>query len=59
MSMDRFMKVYPSLGNAERQMTAAVVDGEPVSWSLAYREISQNTAFGNRIQNALEGMGLI
>jgi len=53
------MKVYPSLPLAERTMTCCVIDGEAVSWKLAYEEIKNNTELGKRIQKQLESLKLI
>ena len=38
---DRFSKVYANLPINERRLTIAVVDDEPVSWSLAYAKESR------------------
>ncbi|MHA1852601.1 MAG: hypothetical protein ACTSUF_03730 [Candidatus Heimdallarchaeaceae archaeon] len=59
MSLSRFMRVYPNLPIAERTMTCCTIDGEPISWSAAYKEIKANTQLGQRIQQTLENLGLI
>jgi len=59
MTLSRFMKVYPNLPLAERDMTCCVIDGEPITWKLAYQEISAGTDLGERIQLELEKLGLI
>lgn len=57
--LSKFVKVYNSLPLAERDMACVVIDGEGVSWKLAYNEIKQNTELGKRIQSQLEGLKII
>lgn len=59
MALSRFMKVYANLPLAERDMTCCVIEGEPISWKLAYQEISKRTNLGEKIQLELEKLGLI
>jgi len=59
MSLDRFVRVYNSLGIAERSMVCCVIDGEGISWKLAYSEIRGGTELGRRIQENLERRGII
>lgn len=59
MTLSRFVKVYNSLPLAERNLPAVVIDGDAVSWKLAYEEIKQDTELGRRIQKQLESLKLI
>jgi len=59
MSLSRFMRVYSSIPIAERNNICCVINGQPISWNLAYSEISRGTALGNAIQRKLEELGLI
>lgn len=57
--LSKFVKVYNSLPLPERDLTCVVIDGDGVSWKLAYDEIKKNTELGKRIQVQLEALGLI
>ena len=59
MSLSRFVKVYNNLPLAERDMVCAVIDGEGVTWKLAYRYIKEKTELGEKIQKQLEDLKLI
>jgi hypothetical protein len=59
MTLSRFMRVYPNLPIMERPATCCVIDGEPISWTVAYKEIRANTPLGQRIQQSLENLRLI
>lgn len=47
--IERFMRVFASLPLAERELTVVVIDEQPISWNMAYRELSQNTELGRKI----------
>ena len=59
MTLSKFVKVYNSLPLAERNMTCCVIDGEAISWKLAYKEIKDKTELGEVIQKQLESLKLI
>ena len=59
MTLSRFVKVYNSLPLAERDMPCVVIDGDAISWKLAYNEIKENTGLGKRIQTELERLKII
>jgi len=59
MSLSRFVKVYNNLPLSERDMPCVVIDGEGVSWKLAYQYIKNNEELGQRIQAELENLELI
>ncbi len=49
MSMERFMKVYSYLPLEERKLTVLVMQGEPISWARAYKEIKDKTPLGEEM----------
>ena len=59
MSLSRFVKVYNNLPLAERDMPCVVLEGEAITWRLAYQYIKENTELGQRIQAELENLNLI
>lgn len=59
MSLSRFTKVYHNLPISERTMVCAVIDGEGVTWKLAYKYIKEKTELGEKIQVQLEKLDLI
>ncbi len=59
MTLSRFTKVFSSLPPAERDLVCVVIDGDGISWRLAYEEIKENTELGKRIQLELEKLKLI
>jgi len=59
MTLSRFVKVYNSLPLSERDMTCCIIEGEGISWKLAYKEIKNKTEIGAEIQAQLEELELI
>ncbi len=59
MTLSRFVRVFNGLPLAERDMPAVVIDGDGISWRLAYEEIKEKTELGDRIQKELEKLNLI
>lgn len=53
MSLERFMKVYSFLPIEERKLTVVIIDGEPVNWARAYKEINEDTPLGKKILKKL------
>jgi len=56
---ERFFKVYNNLPLEEREMPIIVLDNNPISWKLAYIEISNNTERGKKILEKLLELKLI
>ncbi len=54
-----FFKIYASLPLEEREHVVAVLDGEPISWNLAYQEIKNNTKKSQKILNILKELEII
>ena len=59
MTLSRFVKTYNNIPLAERDMPCCVIDGESVSWKLAYSYIKENSDMGKRVQAQLEILNLI
>ncbi|MCJ7450780.1 MAG: hypothetical protein MUP58_03510 [Candidatus Nanohaloarchaeota archaeon QJJ-9] len=58
-STSRFMEVYNNLPMEERDQPVVVIDGEPVSWKMARREIAGRTDLGKRIFKKLKKLKII
>lgn len=56
---ERFFKVYNNLPLKEREQTVVVIDDEPISWKMAYREIAEETDLGPEILEKLIKLGII
>ena len=59
MTLSRFVKVYNNLPLPERDLVCVVIDGDGITWRLAYEEIKKKTELGERIQAELERLELI
>ncbi len=59
MDSERFIKIYSFLPLEERKLTVAIIDGEPINWVRAYKEITGKTPLGERIFQKLVEKGLI
>ena len=59
MTLSRFVKTYNNIPIAERNMVCVVINGEGVTWKLAYEYIKEKTELGERIQKQLEDLSLI
>ena len=53
MDIERFMKIYSFLPLEERKLTVVIIDGEPINWARAYKEIADKTPLGEKIFNKL------
>jgi len=54
-----FFNVYSNVPLEERNHVVAVFDNQPISWALAYQEIKNNTALGQKILKTLKDLGII
>ncbi len=54
-----FFKIYASLPIEERGHVVVVIDGEPISWNLAYQEIKNNTKKSQKILKILNELEII
>ena len=59
MTLSRFVKVFNNLPPAERDLVCTVVNGDGITWRLAYKEIKEKTELGEVIQKQLEDLELI
>ncbi len=58
-SREKFFKVYANLPLNLREEIILVIGDEPITWKVAYLEISENTLLGKRILEKLEALALI
>lgn len=56
---ERFFKVYANLPLNLREEIIVVVIDEPISWRIAYLEISADTKLGKIILKKLEALEVI
>lgn len=59
MKKEKFFKVYANLPLNLREEIILVVKDEPITWKVAYLEISNNTKLGDEILEKLEALDLI
>lgn len=59
MKKEKFFKVYANLPLNLREEIILVIKDEPITWKVAYLEISNNTKLGDEILGKLEALGLI
>lgn len=55
----RFMKVYSDIPINIRREVIAIFNEEPISWNVAFIEIKNETALGEKILNKLIALGFI
>lgn len=55
----RFFRVYSNLPLKVRQEIVVVLDTEPITWSVAFKEISINTKKGEEIFKKLVELKII
>lgn len=56
---EKFFTLYANLPINLRSEIIAVIDNEPISWKVAYREISASTKLGDRLLEWLLKMQFI
>lgn len=56
---ERFLRLYANLPLSLRREIIAVIDKEPVSWEVAYREINGDTPVGKKIIGQLISLEVI
>lgn len=56
---EKFFKVYANLPLNLRDEVILVIDEEPITWRVAYLEISNNTKLGEQILEKLEALKII
>jgi hypothetical protein len=55
----KFIKAYSDLPEKTREEVIVVVDGDPYTWRVAYKEIINNTELGNKILKNLRKIGIL
>lgn len=54
-----FFKVYSNIPLEERKNVIVVIDNQPISWSLAFQEIKNETESGAKILKILRELDII
>ena len=54
-----FFKIYSNIPIEERKNVVVVIDEQPISWSLAYQEIKNETELGEKIFKILKELDII
>ncbi len=56
---DRFLKVYSNLPMNVRKEIVLVIDNQPITWSVAYNEITNKTRLGGEILKKLVELEIV
>jgi len=56
---DRFLNVFSNLSIDLRKEIIMLIDEKPITWNVAYQEISKETELGGRILSKLIEMELV
>lgn len=56
---ERFKKAYTNIPLGLRSDVIAVIDGQPMSWSVCYIEVISDPPMAQRILEYLDGLELI
>ena len=59
MVFEDFFRVYSNLPLNIRSHVIVTMDGEPITWKVAFNEISRNTEKGNKIYKIFKKLGII
>ena len=54
----KFIKAYSNLPIKTREEILIVIDKEPITWKVAYMEITNNTNLGKKILVNLKKLGM-
>ena len=54
-----FNIIYSNLPLNERRLPIVVIENEPISWEMAYREINHKTQLGKQILEKLKELDII
>jgi len=55
----KFMRIYSNLPINLRSEIISVINGEPITWNVAYLEINKETELGGKILKNLSLLGLL
>lgn len=56
---EKFLRIYSDLPIKTREEVIVVVNDDPISWNVAYREIKNRTALGTEILKKLKKMDIL
>lgn len=56
---EKFLRAYANLPLSTRKETILILEGQPITWEVAYLEIRNSTPEGNKILEKLEELKLI
>ncbi|MBI5038143.1 MAG: hypothetical protein HZC01_05575 [Candidatus Kerfeldbacteria bacterium] len=56
---EQFLRAYANLPLGTRDEIVATIDGDPVTWKVAYFEVAQNTPRGKEILEQVEKLHII
>lgn len=59
MLREKFLKIYSDLPIKTREEVIVVIDDQPMTWNVAYKEVKNNTELGKEILNKLKKMEII
>ncbi len=55
----KFIQIYSNLPLRTREEIIAVIDNKPISWNVAYQEITHKTKKGEEILEKLKKMRIV
>lgn len=58
-SYDDFFRVYSNLPLHIRKQVVLTIDGEPITWQVAYNEIKNSTKRGKMIYETLKKLKIV
>ena len=56
---EQFLRIYANIPEDLRKDILVVVEGKTYSWSVAFLEVKDNTALGQKILKTLEEIGVL
>lgn len=56
---EEFLRTYSDLPLKTREEIIVIIDGRPLSWNVAYKEIKENTRMGEQILKKLKSMDIL
>jgi len=56
---EKFLEIYSNMPLGIRKEIIVVIDSKPLTWNVAFVEISQDTALGKKILSKIESLGII
>lgn len=59
LTKEKFLAIYSNLPINVRKEIIVVLDKNPISWNVAYLEISGNTLLGKEILKTIDSLGII